>query len=55
MKHESLPLQVMYITGSFPYVVTTIYLIRGITLPGAAEGVIYMFTPDVGTESTDNV
>jgi SNF family Na+-dependent transporter len=40
-------LQVMYVTATFPYVVTTIYLIRGVTLPGAAEGIAYMLTPNV--------
>ena len=37
----------MYVTGTLPYVVLTIFLIRGLTLPGAAEGVSYLFTPDV--------
>lgn len=31
----------------FPYLVLTVFLIRGLTLPGAAEGLIYLFTPNV--------
>jgi len=38
---------VVYFTAGFPYVVMTIFFIRGITLPGAWEGLIHMFTPDL--------
>uniref|UniRef100_A0A8C6UDK3 Transporter n=1 Tax=Neogobius melanostomus TaxID=47308 RepID=A0A8C6UDK3_9GOBI len=37
--------QVVYITSTFPYIVLTIYLIRGLTLHGAINGIIYLFTP----------
>ncbi|NXP77263.1 S6A20 protein, partial [Ramphastos sulfuratus] len=37
--------QVVYITASLPYCVLIIYLIRGLTLHGAVNGLIYMFTP----------
>ncbi|XP_029307496.1 sodium- and chloride-dependent transporter XTRP3 [Cottoperca gobio] len=37
--------KVVYFTSIFPYVVLFIYLIRGITLHGAINGVKYMFTP----------
>ncbi|XP_076594330.1 sodium- and chloride-dependent transporter XTRP3 [Chaetodon auriga] len=37
--------KVVYFTATFPYVVLFIYLIRGITLHGAINGVTYMFTP----------
>ncbi|XP_017295234.1 sodium- and chloride-dependent transporter XTRP3 [Kryptolebias marmoratus] len=37
--------KVVYFTATFPYVVLFIYLIRGMTLHGAVNGVIYMFTP----------
>ncbi|XP_077735783.1 inactive sodium-dependent neutral amino acid transporter B(0)AT3 [Canis aureus] len=37
----------IYFTALFPYLVLTIFLIRGLTLPGAVEGLIYLFTPDV--------
>ncbi|XP_073781662.1 sodium- and chloride-dependent transporter XTRP3 isoform X1 [Danio rerio] len=36
---------VVYFTATFPYVVLIIYLIRGVTLHGAWNGVKYMFTP----------
>ncbi|XP_067910411.1 sodium- and chloride-dependent transporter XTRP3A-like [Heterodontus francisci] len=39
--------KVVYVTACFPYVVLLIYLIRGVTLHGAANGLIYMFTPKV--------
>ncbi|XP_055020041.1 sodium- and chloride-dependent transporter XTRP3 isoform X2 [Boleophthalmus pectinirostris] len=37
--------KVVYFTATFPYVVLTIYLIRGLTLHGAFNGVTFMFTP----------
>ncbi|KAM9426001.1 sodium- and chloride-dependent transporter XTRP3 [Pholidichthys leucotaenia] len=37
--------KVVYFTATFPYVVLFIYLIRGLTLHGALNGVKYMFTP----------
>ncbi|XP_041844103.1 sodium- and chloride-dependent transporter XTRP3-like [Melanotaenia boesemani] len=37
--------KVVYFTATFPYVVLFIYLIRGMTLHGAINGIIYMFTP----------
>ncbi|KAG9345108.1 hypothetical protein JZ751_009649 [Albula glossodonta] len=37
--------KVVYFTATFPYVVLAIYLIRGVTLHGALNGVKYMFTP----------
>nr|XP_028606381.1 sodium- and chloride-dependent transporter XTRP3 isoform X2 [Podarcis muralis] len=37
--------QVVYVTATLPYVVLLIYLIRGLTLHGAANGLTYMFTP----------
>ncbi|XP_048193288.1 sodium-dependent neutral amino acid transporter B(0)AT3-like [Perognathus longimembris pacificus] len=39
----------IYFTASFPYLVLTIFLIRGLTLPGAAEGLTYLFTPKMRT------
>ena len=38
---------VVYFTAGFPYIVMTIFFIRGITLPGATEGLMHMFNPDV--------
>lgn len=40
-------LQVMYLTATFPYIVTTVFLIRSAMLEGATDGLKYMLTPDV--------
>ncbi|KFV04965.1 Sodium- and chloride-dependent transporter XTRP3, partial [Pterocles gutturalis] len=37
--------KVVYVTASLPYCVLIIYLIRGLTLHGAVNGLTYMFTP----------
>ncbi|KAG8572242.1 hypothetical protein GDO81_011990 [Engystomops pustulosus] len=37
----------VYVTSTFPYVVLAIFLIRGLTLPGAIDGLQYLFTPDI--------
>ncbi|XP_049715006.1 inactive sodium-dependent neutral amino acid transporter B(0)AT3 [Elephas maximus indicus] len=39
--------KVVYFTALFPYLVLTVFLIRGSTLPGATEGLIYLFTPNI--------
>ncbi|XP_076016767.1 sodium-dependent neutral amino acid transporter B(0)AT3-like [Genypterus blacodes] len=36
----------IYVTATFPYLVLTIFLIRALTLPGATDGLVYLFTPD---------
>ncbi|KAE9416554.1 hypothetical protein Angca_007502, partial [Angiostrongylus cantonensis] len=38
--------KMVWITATAPYVVLTILLIRGVTLPGAAKGIYYYLTPD---------
>uniref|UniRef100_A0A3P9Q1G0 Transporter n=1 Tax=Poecilia reticulata TaxID=8081 RepID=A0A3P9Q1G0_POERE len=37
----------VYITSTLPYLVLTIFLVRGLTLKGSTEGIKYLFTPDV--------
>ncbi|XP_062301994.1 sodium-dependent neutral amino acid transporter B(0)AT1-like [Osmerus eperlanus] len=37
----------VYITSTLPYLVLTIFLIRGLTLKGSTSGIIFLFTPDV--------
>ncbi|XP_049817349.1 sodium-dependent neutral amino acid transporter B(0)AT3 isoform X2 [Aethina tumida] len=39
--------KVVYFTSMFPYIVLTIFFVRGITLPGAGAGVTHMLTPKV--------
>nr|XP_043908486.1 sodium-dependent neutral amino acid transporter B(0)AT1-like [Solea senegalensis] len=36
----------VYVTSTFPYLVLTIFLIRALTLPGATDGLSYLFSPD---------
>jgi len=42
-----LSFQVVYFTSMFPYLVLTIFFIRGITLRGASAGLVHMYTPKV--------
>ncbi|XP_026203886.1 sodium-dependent neutral amino acid transporter B(0)AT1-like [Anabas testudineus] len=37
----------VYITSTLPYLVLTIFLIRGLTLKGSVEGIKFLFTPDL--------
>lgn len=39
--------QASYFTATFPYVMLLILLIRGVTLPGAADGIYYYMYPDL--------
>ncbi|CAH1772993.1 unnamed protein product [Owenia fusiformis] len=36
----------VYFTAGFPYVVLTILLVRGVTLPGSMDGIIYYLKPE---------
>jgi len=38
--------QVVYVTATAPYVLLTVLLIRGLTLDGAMDGVMWYITPD---------
>ncbi|KAK2830159.1 hypothetical protein Q5P01_018090 [Channa striata] len=37
----------VYVTSTLPYLVLTIFLIRGLTLKGSVEGIKFLFTPDL--------
>ncbi|XP_061086171.1 sodium-dependent neutral amino acid transporter B(0)AT1-like [Conger conger] len=37
----------VYITSTLPYLVLTIFLIRGLTLKGSVDGIKFLFTPDL--------
>nr|XP_046267391.1 sodium- and chloride-dependent GABA transporter 2-like isoform X1 [Scatophagus argus] len=44
-----------YITATFPFIMLLILLIRGVTLPGALDGIIYYLYPDISRLSDPQV
>lgn len=39
--------KVVYFTAVFPYVLLSVFLVRGLTLPGAAEGLKFYLKPNM--------
>ncbi|GFU47434.1 sodium-dependent dopamine transporter [Trichonephila clavipes] len=48
-------MNVVWFTALFPYVVLLVLLVRGCTLPGAAEGIKFYLTPDFSALADANV
>lgn len=46
MSYLSFYSQVVYFTATFPYVMLVILLIRGLSLPGALQGVVFYLLPE---------
>ena len=47
--------QVVYVTATFPYAMLLIWLIRGVPLPGASEGIRFYLYPDIARLSDPQV
>lgn len=45
----------MYFSSIFPYVVLFCFLVRGLMLDGALDGIAYMFYPKVSADKIQSV
>ncbi len=45
----------MYVTATSPYILMIVLLIRGLTLPGSADGLKFYLNPDVEKLKDENV
>ena len=48
LEHVGFWFKIMYFTAGFPYIVLVIFFGRAITLKGAADGLRFLFTPQMG-------
>ncbi|XP_052231528.1 sodium- and chloride-dependent glycine transporter 1-like isoform X2 [Dreissena polymorpha] len=47
--------KVVYVTALLPYVLLTVFLVKGLTLPGAADGILFYIKPNFSTLLDFNV
>ncbi|XP_066575597.1 sodium- and chloride-dependent GABA transporter 2 [Amia ocellicauda] len=47
--------KVVYLTATFPYLMLLVLLVRGLTLPGAAQGLLFYLYPDLNRLSDPQV